>query len=92
MAKTLKPIASEIHARLANAIQRVNEISPAGDLVAYDANLRREIELRSLWLDPLNILQADYLMRLRAQPENEELRRGLLLTINGIAAGLKNTG
>lgn len=89
---SLKPVASQIHERLANTIRRVSEISPAGGLVAYDANLRREIEYRSLWLDPLNILQADYLMRLRKEPENEELRRGLLLTINGIAAGLKNTG
>jgi phosphoenolpyruvate carboxylase len=89
---SLKPVASQIHERLANTIRRVSEISPAGGLVAYDTNLRREIEYRSLWLDPLNILQADYLMRLRKEPENEELRRGLLLTINGIAAGLKNTG
>jgi len=92
VADALKPVANEIHERLANAIRRVKEISTEGDLVAYDANLRREIEFRSLWLDPLNILQADYLMRLRQQPESETLRRGLLLTINGIAAGLKNTG
>ena len=92
VADALKPVANEIHERLANAILRVKEISPEGDLVAYDANLRREIEFRSLWLDPLNILQADYLMRLRQKPESETLRRGLLLTINGIAAGLKNTG
>jgi len=92
VAESLRPIAKQLHERLANTISRVNEISPTGQLVAYDPNLRREIEYRSLWLDPLNILQADYLMRLRAQPENESLRRGLLLTINGIAAGLKNTG
>lgn len=90
--EALKPIANQIHARLANTIQRVKEVSDSSELVGYDANLRREIEFRSMWLDPLNILQANYLKRLRQEPESESLRRGLLLTINGVAAGLKNTG
>ncbi len=92
VAESLKPVANQIHERLANTINRVKEVSGSQNLVGYDTNLRREIEFRSLWLDPLNILQADYLRRLRREPESEALRRGLLLTINGIAAGLKNTG
>lgn len=40
----------------------------------------------------LNLLQVEFLRKLRNAPDDEALRRGLLLTINGVAAGLKNTG
>jgi phosphoenolpyruvate carboxylase len=49
-------------------------------------------------MDPLNHLQIELLRRYReapgehAGPEDEELRRGIHITINGIAAGLRNSG
>jgi phosphoenolpyruvate carboxylase len=64
--------------------------------------LRRSIDVRNPYVDPINMLQVELLRRLRAategetQPaENDEamlLRRALLVTINGVAAGMRNTG
>jgi phosphoenolpyruvate carboxylase len=49
--------------------------------------------VRNSYLGPLHHLQINLLRRQREQDEpTAELRRALLLTINGIAAGLRNTG
>ncbi len=88
----LAVIGAEIQEKLRDTTKRILHLSNTDALVAYDHNLQREIRFRAIWLNPLNILQVAFLKRLRENSENEALRRGLLLTINGIAAGLKNTG
>lgn len=40
----------------------------------------------------VNIMQADIMAKLRKDPENAALRDGMLITINGIASGMRNTG
>ncbi len=59
-----------------------------------DANpmLQRTLAVRELYLSPLHQLQVELLARRRAGDTNPELERALLLTVNGIAAGLRNTG
>jgi phosphoenolpyruvate carboxylase len=58
--------------------------------------LARSIEHRFPYLDPLNHLQVElmrrYRGRLEGDPANERLQRGIHLSINGVAAGLRNTG
>ncbi|HEY3781400.1 MAG TPA: phosphoenolpyruvate carboxylase [Fimbriimonadaceae bacterium] len=59
--------------------------------------LQRSIRVRNPYVDPLSYLQVELLKRLRAlKPKDEEVRAkllsGTLLAVNGIAAGLKNTG
>ncbi|MEP6506338.1 MAG: phosphoenolpyruvate carboxylase, partial [Betaproteobacteria bacterium] len=56
----------------------------------------RSIEHRFPYLDPLNHLQVElmrrYRMRREDDPTMERVQRGIHLSINGIAAGLRNTG
>lgn len=61
-------------------------------LSANNRSLRRLIESRLPYLNPMNMLQVEILKRLRQDQENTKLRDALLVTINGIAAGMRNTG
>jgi phosphoenolpyruvate carboxylase len=62
-------------------------------LLDRSPELRDAIAIRKPYLDPICYLQVALLDRLRSSPEPEPLlRRALLLTVNGIAAGLRNTG
>lgn len=55
--------------------------------------LRRSIETREAYVSPINLMQVELLRRSRASPEKDPaINRALLSTINGIAAGLRNTG
>ena len=54
--------------------------------------LARSIRNRFPYLDPLNHVQVELLRRHRASDSDERVLRGIQLTINGIAAGLRNTG
>ena len=65
--------------------------------MAGEPVIQRSIDLRNPYVDPLNYLQVEMLRRLRALPDpegpgGEPLREVIVLTINGIAAGLRNTG
>ena len=79
-------IASEYARTVAN-LGRVT----GADLLADRPLLRRTLNVRNPYLDPLNVLQVELLKRSRAG-DPEKYQRGLLLTINGIAAGMRNTG
>lgn len=56
--------------------------------------IAESIALRNIYTDPLNLLQVELLHRIRKQGENAdpELEQALMITITGIAAGMRNTG
>ncbi|NJD30745.1 MAG: phosphoenolpyruvate carboxylase, partial [Gammaproteobacteria bacterium] len=61
-------------------------------LLAGNPQLAHSIAYRFPYLDPLNHIQIELLRRFRAGDRDERSRRGVHLTINGIAAGLRNSG
>jgi phosphoenolpyruvate carboxylase len=54
--------------------------------------LRRSIDRRNPYVDPISFVQVELLRRLRADPGRESTLRAMLRTVNGIAGGLKSTG
>ena len=83
------------------AEQAVLTICGASEMMSNDPVLRRSIRLRNPYVDPLNYLQVEMIRRLRgllragAPPDDPriiELRQVIELTINGVSAGLRNTG
>ena len=80
--------------------ERTNEaltlITGEADRLLSNPALARSIEHRFPYLDPLNHLQVELMRRYRKQRDgeavNERVQRGIHLSINGIAAGLRNTG
>ena len=63
-------------------------------LITADGNplLARSFRNRVPYIDPLNHLQVEALRRYRAGQTDDRVKRAILLTINGIAAGLRNSG
>jgi phosphoenolpyruvate carboxylase len=62
------------------------------DLLADNPALARSVFNRFPYLEPLNHLQVELLRRYRAGDDDELVRRGILLTMNGLASALRNSG
>ena len=73
----------------------IERITGQADLLDNEPWLQRSIRLRNPYIDPMNYAQVALLRRLRAEPDGPDaaaLRDAVLLSVNGIAAGLRNTG
>jgi phosphoenolpyruvate carboxylase len=82
-----------IAAEFASTRRAVLAVRSAADLLDNDRRLRLSIRLRNPYVDPISLLQVDLLARWRASGRNDEaLLRALIATVNGIAAGVQNTG
>ncbi len=62
------------------------------ELLQDNPTLARSIRNRTPYIDPLNHLQVELLRRYRSGEESEEVKRSIHLTINGVTAGLRNSG
>jgi phosphoenolpyruvate carboxylase len=74
------------------AERMVLDISGQTHLLQNNHMLARSIRLRNPYVDPMSLIQVELLRRKRAGEASEELNYALAATINGIAAGLRNTG
>ncbi len=81
-----------IRAEYDSTMSALLRILGAEALLAGNPRLARSIRYRFPYLDPLNHIQVELLRRHRTGPSDERGRRGIHLTINGIAAGLRNSG
>jgi phosphoenolpyruvate carboxylase len=99
----LQSIGDGLRARLARATEAVLSITGHARLLEDNPALSRSIDVRNPYVDPINLLQVELLRRVREQrragsgtpPDAHRagnLQRALLVTINGIAAGMRNTG
>jgi phosphoenolpyruvate carboxylase len=88
----LRPLGRELGARLAATIATVRRITGHRELLQENRVLQRSIRVRNPYVDPLNVLQVELLRRLRNGDATATTRNALLVAINGIAAGMRNTG
>ncbi|MBP5986871.1 MAG: phosphoenolpyruvate carboxylase [Azonexus sp.] len=85
-------IFERIKAEWALTRQHLLAILEQEDFLADNPMLKRSLQLRSPYMDPLNHLQVELLKRHRAGDTDERVARGIHLTINGVASGLRNSG
>jgi phosphoenolpyruvate carboxylase len=72
--------------------REILRVSKQQQLLEASPVLARSIRLRNPYVDPMSLIQVELLGRKRAGEESDELNYALAATINGIAAGLRNTG
>ncbi|CAM9124286.1 unnamed protein product, partial [Ectocarpus fasciculatus] len=92
-----KELGAELRRMLADTAETVLSVSGARELQEGNSLLRSSLEVRNPYVDPLNIIQAEVLKRIRdgdhvSPDEMATLRDTLLITINGIANGMRNSG
>jgi phosphoenolpyruvate carboxylase len=85
-------IFGRIQAEYQCTVTQLLAITGQKELLEDNPLLARSFRNRRPYIDPLNHLQVESLRRYRAGEQDERTKRAILLTINGIAAGLRNSG
>ena len=89
-----KPLGVTLRKELQEAISLVQSLSPQKSLLAEQPWIKESISLRNPYTDPLNLLQVELLRRARSEEKRNEgdIDNALMITMTGIAAGMRNTG
>ena len=87
----LQPLGEALRKQLAADSETILKVTGASEFLADQPWIRQSIQLRNIYTDPLNVLQAELLYRQRRNPE-PLLEQAIMVTIAGVAAGMRNTG
>ncbi|SDH33829.1 Phosphoenolpyruvate carboxylase, type 1 [Vibrio xiamenensis] len=89
----LLPLGERLREQLQKDIKAVLNVENNENLMQSDPWGLESIRLRNIYVEPLNMLQAELLYRTRkTEVDSPELEEALMVTIAGIAAGMRNTG
>ena len=91
---TLQPLGAHLRGLLSQAVVAVLGLTGQSQLLAHSPETLESISVRNTYLDPLHLLQAELLARSRSRDNQADspLEQALLVSVAGIAAGLRNTG
>ena len=87
----LRGIGTALREQLQQDADTLLSLRGLAELLQDEPWIRESLRLRNIYTDPLNLLQAELLQRNRQRPD-PVLERAIMMTIAGIAAGMRNTG
>lgn len=87
----LRSIGRDLRDELSATTALVLQVTGHEQLLESNPVLRRSIEVRNPYVDPINLVQAEVLRRYR-RDKDDKLRDAFVVTVNGISAGMRNTG
>ena len=90
--EALKPMGRELVQKFLETRAAVLTVTGHPEPLAGNPVLKRSIEVRNPYVDPLNIFQIELMRRVRQGDPDPVTLDALLITMNGIAAGMRNTG
>jgi phosphoenolpyruvate carboxylase len=89
----LQELGADLRRRLERTVASVLDVMGKERLLTENAVLRRSIEVRNPYVYPINLVQIELLRRLREDKDPDpQIANAFMVTVNGIAAGMRNTG
>ncbi|WP_444929452.1 phosphoenolpyruvate carboxylase [Microbulbifer sp. SSSA002] len=85
-------LGANLRERLAHTVEALQQLSGRESLLDNNPVMHWSIRVRDPYTDPLHLLQAELMARLRERESDALLESALMVTIAGIAAGMRNTG
>ncbi len=89
---SLRPLGEAFRDRLSRAAAALLKVTGHQHLLESNPVLRRSIDVRNPYVDPINLVQIEVVRRLRQGDHDPRLHDAFVVTVNGIAAGMRNTG